>query len=95
MATLPITVSHDAEKPDEAAAPVITECALPTRIQPTGSGADRLRSLSNGGLKFPETVNEAYRRLVLNAPSLLPRCDMPVARMLFAEWLAEQEARNK
>jgi hypothetical protein len=48
--------------------------------------------VSNGGpAENPESVNEAYRRLVLDAPSLLPRCDMPVARMLFAEWWAEEK----
>jgi hypothetical protein len=45
-------------------------------------------------VKIPESVNEAYRRLVLDAPSLLPRCDMPVARLLFAEWFAEQKAQK-
>jgi len=45
--------------------------------------------------KSPESVNAAYRRLVLDAPSLLPRCEMPVARLLFAEWLAEQKARKE
>jgi hypothetical protein len=48
----------------------------------------------NSLTKSPENVNAAYRRLVLDAPSLLPRCEMPVARMLFEEWFAEQKARK-
>jgi hypothetical protein len=61
------------------------------RAHNLGGGADPLRSLSNGNLKTPQIVNEAYRRLVLDAPSLLRGCEMPVARLLFTEWLAEKE----
>jgi len=57
---------------------------------------DRNATKNNGNspAKGPESVNAAYRRLVLDAPSLLPRCDMPVARMLFEEWFAEQQAKD-
>jgi hypothetical protein len=48
----------------------------------------------NPPARNPESVNEAYRRLALDAPSLLPSCDMPVARSLFAEWFAEQQTKE-
>ena len=32
-------------------------------------------------------VGELFQRLVIDAHSLLPPCEMPVARMLFEEWL--------
>lgn len=38
-----------------------------------------------------ESADVAYKRLVLG-PSLMPPCDMPVARILFLEWVAEREA---
>jgi len=42
-----------------------------------------------------EGVIDAYQRLVLNAQTLLPSCEMPLSRALFAEWFAEQEAQKE
>jgi hypothetical protein len=41
---------------------------------------------------FPsrDEVDALFQRLVIDAHSLLPRCEMPVARMLLEEWLDEQ-----
>ena len=41
-----------------------------------------------------EAVDELFQQLVIDARSLLPRCGMSVARMLFEEWLNEQIAEN-
>jgi GNAT superfamily N-acetyltransferase len=90
------TISGEAGEPD-GAVPVTIECAEPGAFTTEESEANGFRSLSSGNPvgEIPESVNEAYRRLVLDAPSLLPRCDMPVARMLFEERRAEQIARFK
>jgi len=37
---------------------------------------------------------EMYQRLVIDANSLLPHCEMPVGRLLFEEWLNETLANN-
>jgi hypothetical protein len=75
--------------------PVTTECTVNSAAFNQGAGS-LARSLPSGNFiaEIPESSDGAYRRLVLNAPSLLPSCEMPVARLLFAEWLAEQEAEK-
>jgi hypothetical protein len=91
------TISTDTAEAPNSGCMSNAGVALTGARSTTGGGADRLRSLSDGSHTsgIPESVGEAYRRLVLNAPSLLPRCEMPVARMLFAEWWNEQGGRRK
>lgn len=83
-------VSRGAETAN-AAAPFTTESATTGAATTDEAGSGRLSS-RECAQRSSESVDDAYSRLVLNAPSLLPRCEMPVARLVFAEWLLEQEA---
>jgi len=74
---------------DHPKTPLPAACSCSESDSPASS-----HSNANTLKEIDESVNEAYRRLVLNTPSLLPSCDMPVARFLFAEWIAEQYAQR-
>lgn len=41
-----------------------------------------------------EEVDALFQRLVIDARSLLPHCEIFVARMLFEEWIDEHVAQN-
>ena len=46
-------------------------------------------------IKPCDSFHEAYRRLVLEAPSLLPRCENATAFFLFQLWWREQGEESR